>query len=624
MAVPQVATDLTDISLAESTTGWVGIGGTMTPLASTDFFRQGSGAVSSDAKGSLGRRGIAYDNVTGIDFTVANRYLYVWVNIVTNAIVNTTALDGVRIYVSSSTGADTNYAEYTVGGSDAAWVGNGFALFIIDVNGETPENSSGTLDKTSVKQFGLVVDMTATLGKADGFIIDAVRYGGETQYTSPEHTGASDLDFNDNGAGEDTIVRPSGSWITDGFETGDTIVVTGTTSNNGTFTTTATAVTATTLSLPTGTITDEQNTSGTVVAKFSAQDIVDEEGANGADTHHGAIYDDANGNKLCGGGILIGDEAGALNTWCDWGDEVNLFNQERVPAGANYVTVDSDTGTTFMRVGSEVGSGNDSKGVGGGLWKGVGTAVFDLNGNLAFDEWSMWGAKIQNANLTKLENTNIEWVSCTFSGCGSITHNSGAELREGFITDSSAVSGVGAIEFLASPTDPEFRDMTLINNIHAIEWAINGATTMDLRGIKFAGNTADYRYNHTTGLHTVNVLEGSDTPTTSNGGGGGTISVVASQPIDITAKDEGTEVPIEGVEVYVEQPDGTLIVSGTTNSLGVFSDTTSYTGAMVYKLRKSTLPIPRYFAIRRTGTIVSETGFSTEVLMKVDTIAAQS
>lgn len=63
------------------------------------------------------------------------------------------------------------------------------------------------------------------------------------------------LTFTDGGAGTDSIVRNRGSWLDDGFRVGDSITVTGTASNN--FTKTVSAVTATTLTIPTASVVAE-------------------------------------------------------------------------------------------------------------------------------------------------------------------------------------------------------------------------------------------------------------------------------------------------------------------------------------------------------------------------------
>lgn len=64
------------------------------------------------------------------------------------------------------------------------------------------------------------------------------------------------LTFVDGGVGTDSLTRNRGSWIDDGFRIGDVLTITGTASNNG-GTYVVTAITATTLTFATGTVTAE-------------------------------------------------------------------------------------------------------------------------------------------------------------------------------------------------------------------------------------------------------------------------------------------------------------------------------------------------------------------------------
>ncbi len=63
--------------------------------------------------------------------------------------------------------------------------------------------------------------------------------------------------FVDGGGGADTITRATGSFITDGFQASGTIDITGTASNNATYTIAAAGVAALTLTFATGVVTAE-------------------------------------------------------------------------------------------------------------------------------------------------------------------------------------------------------------------------------------------------------------------------------------------------------------------------------------------------------------------------------
>lgn len=83
-------------------------------------------------------------------------------------------------------------------------------------------------------------------------------------------TGAPELTFLEVGATGDTLTRATGSWVTDGFTTGDLVSITGTASNNLTDAV-VTGVTATVLTFDTGDLTNETITTG--VAVFCSETI---------------------------------------------------------------------------------------------------------------------------------------------------------------------------------------------------------------------------------------------------------------------------------------------------------------------------------------------------------------
>jgi len=186
------------------------------------------------------------------------------------------------------------------------------------------------------------------------------------------------------------------------------------------------------------------------------------------------------------------------------------------------------------------------------------------------------GSTIDGASGILWTQTVDKMVSTTVTNSGKIDFNNNAEIRDGVITCSTAASGVGAIEFLqaAGPTCPDFRDMLLQNNTHAMEWSINGANSLCLRNITYASNTADLRFNHTCGLLTVGILECGDTPTTSDGAGGGTIVINNNVCLTVTVKDScGTAVSCARVAIF-DAPVCTgeaALFCGNTNACGIFS-----------------------------------------------------
>lgn len=76
-----------------------------------------------------------------------------------------------------------------------------------------------------------------------------------TSYTNNVDVTGQAVTFVDGGGGSDTITRDAGSFVTDGFLSSGTIIITGTVSNNATYT--ITGVAALTLTFATATVTAE-------------------------------------------------------------------------------------------------------------------------------------------------------------------------------------------------------------------------------------------------------------------------------------------------------------------------------------------------------------------------------
>jgi len=108
-------------------------------------------------------------------------------------------------------------------------------------------------------------NFTMTEGKvyAGGNLITQTAYDSATTTFTPVYTGfiegnllsGTDIAFVDGGAGEDTITRTAADFVTNGYVVGDTLTVSGSTSNDGSYT--LTGVAADTLNVATGLLTAE-------------------------------------------------------------------------------------------------------------------------------------------------------------------------------------------------------------------------------------------------------------------------------------------------------------------------------------------------------------------------------
>ena len=180
-------------------------------------------------------------------------------------------------------------------------------------------------------------------------------------------------------------------------------------------------------------------------------------------------------------------------------------------------------------------------------------------------------------------------TNTTFRACGTITHN-GASMNGCSVNESEVATLSGAV-FYNETADPngETDDMSFVRHAttlhHAMEFGTSAPQTMTLTNwtvtdfsasdgdddsvllIPDTGGDVTWTINHvgTTGTMSFKQLRPGDT-----------VNVTATVPITVTAKFGA--VAVEGARVRVEETDGTLIVEGTTNSSGVFSDSVNYGG----------------------------------------------
>src|SRR3989344_4441044 len=180
-----VTTDLTQITSADSLTGWTQIGGTDTN--ETDYYIQGSGtpACVSLAYNTASERGSCYDITTSasaLNFstTLAGQLVYIWMRCAVPANIGTRASGAMKIILGSGTTAPSAaggvWSGFYVDGSDTIQGTDGWKCYIIDPRKTASQTVGGGVDLTAVRWFGGTMTTTASV-KGYPFAIDQIMYG---------------------------------------------------------------------------------------------------------------------------------------------------------------------------------------------------------------------------------------------------------------------------------------------------------------------------------------------------------------------------------------------------------------------------------------------------------------
>lgn len=176
MAAASYATDLVDITLSESTTGWTALGGGASGLGvGVDFAMQGTNCVDKQVTAS--EKGHVYNNGTTIT-PGTNTHFMVWVFLATPGLSATLALRGLTIVAGTST---TAYTQFHVEGNDTyGAVGRVARCYPVRYSntalGTPPYRTLVGSPGANPQYFGAVANITGTV-KGANLGIDAIRYG---------------------------------------------------------------------------------------------------------------------------------------------------------------------------------------------------------------------------------------------------------------------------------------------------------------------------------------------------------------------------------------------------------------------------------------------------------------
>lgn len=179
MAAPSYSTDLADITLAESTTGWSALGGGASGLsASPDIAVEGTNCV--DKQITNAEKGQVYDN--GSTITPGSlEHFFIWVAITTPGLINTYANRGLAAIIGTSTSA---YNAFHLTGSDRFRLEEAFFCwpirYVNTSNGSEPRRTLTGSPGANPQVFGATAFTTASV-KGANLGVDAIRRGSEVR-----------------------------------------------------------------------------------------------------------------------------------------------------------------------------------------------------------------------------------------------------------------------------------------------------------------------------------------------------------------------------------------------------------------------------------------------------------
>lgn len=474
MAVPSYTTDLVDITLAESTTNWVALGGGGAGLGiGADFSMQGTYCVDKQINNA--EKGQVYNNGTTIT-PGTDTHFFLWVFLATPGLSATLANRGVGVVIGTSTAA---YNTFHVEGSDTygavGRVGKCYPIrYVTTANATPPYRTLTGTPGAAPQYFGATANILSAV-KGANFGVDAIRYG-------------------------------TGLFITAGDVT-----------TKGTIS--GAATTNDTLANRWGILTF---TAGSTY-ELQGRLVI---GQNNAGTPTAAYFEDSNKS------IILVDTPHSLST----------FTQIIVDHAS---TIFNLTGVTVEAAGT------------------------NNPGRLVYNNASTVSA-LTNCTFSKLGlstlRAGVTANTTTWRSSGQITTN-GASMTSCTVESSSATQA------LVINTTAEASNLHTCNfktNNRAILITAPGTYTFD--GHKFSGNTYDIE-NSSSGLVTINAINGCNVSTFINTGGG---SVVINNSVTLTL----TGI-VNGSEVRI-------FLHGTTTELGGVENVTGNQFVLTYNYAPNT------------------------------------
>ena len=376
-------------------------------------------------------------------------------------------------------------------------------------------------------------------------------------------------------------------------------------------------------------------TNTTVGDGWSEAQTLDSTGAHG-------IIKAIPGGYLLKGPIQIGDSAGTGTT--DFTDVGASLVFDNLPVGdAQYkVSVAGNaTGTTYVELGSVVGTGDDRQGVNGNSIKSIGPAwEWDSATDIAdLDSVHLYGCSFRNAHagIGLDDNTKTSAISTQFLNCGEInpgTTNDGAELLSCFVIDPEGTANNYGLLFPQTPAvgilTHNCKKMNFITSgTPATQYMVRFTDASDYSvtfdefsffGVYTSGTIQHGRNEGLNADVTIEVVTAGNVDDTDfTNTASGTVTANNAVPVTVTVLDDDTGLPIATTaRVYIELVvGGTEILNSAVNASGVATANYNYSGDVdiVGWVREMSLTGTDYHP-RDIGGTIESSGFSLTVRLK--------
>lgn len=568
-----ITTDLTIIDAADVTGTWTVIGTAWAaiPIASSDVYLQGTGAINGNVSTSSIQttRFAGVATAANLDLTVSERHLFFWIKVICLPATESRVRGGLGIFISSdatptldSTVAipwdgPTNSKVWFVSGKDfdptSGWVG-----YVVNPQG-TPNQTLGTPVMSTVNRAGIRSAILLGVGggavKPKPWLWDKMAYG--SSLTINDGTAGTPVTFADILAVDSSVTNSYGILTQAGgifygagkliFGTIGQTAITFFKDTNQVIVFQDFPVAATFYELKlagaAGFATTVQFgnfsgglTSGGVTIKGVS--LTEQRAIAPVIVAGGTGYTAGDILTVSGGTFVTAAQIRVITV------AAGVITVARMETAGKYSVV--PTGTLATTGGTGTGGTFTVTFVGGSIWT--------LTANAANQTLNLYGCALSEMKSAALASTTSV-RGCSITNSGTVTSNS-ATIDNCTFQDLATAAPISATWALIINSSTEMSTVTkskFINCNKAIK--ITAIGTYAFVGITFSGNTFDVE-NASTGLVTINVSGGGDTPTVTNTGAGATTTVVNAVTVKVTCLDAKALTTIQNVRVLLTADTG--------------------------------------------------------------------